>query len=374
MKAALITEIASPYQIGEVAIDRPLGREVLVEVKASGLCHSDMHIAANDFGLPVPLLLGHEVAGVVTEVGPDVTSVAVGDHVAACVVASCGMCAQCRVGHATACLRPDSLQRPTGSPLAVSYQGAPLGLIAGVSGFAEYTLTHENQLAVIPKDIPFDRAALLGCGVVTGAGAVLNSARVQFGETVAVIGCGGVGLNAVQAAALAGASQVIAIDLQTSKLDLAKKFGATDVVNPADGDTVEQVRALTGGFGVDHAFEVTGLQFTLKQALDMIGHFGTAYIIGMQKPGATVDVTIDPMNPLALSPREAGLRGVNMGSVNPKRDIARFAKLYLQGRFNLDDLVSRTIDIGDINKGYEELKSGAIARTVITSFNAATVI
>lgn len=370
MKAALITQIGQPYEIGSIDIAAPIGREVLVEVKASGLCHSDLHISENDYGFPLPLVLGHEVAGVVTQVGPDVASIKVGDHVVACLVTACGVCNQCIQGHPTACLNPGANARAEGEAPRLSQDGKPLFQFSGISGFAEQVLAHENMLVAIDKAVPFDRAALLGCGVVTGAGAVLNSAKVRFGQTVAVIGCGGVGLNAVQAAALAGAERVIAIDLQPSKLELAKKFGATDVVNPADGDTVEQVRALTDGRGVDHAFEVIGVKQTLIQATQMLDHFGTAYIVGMQKPGATLEVISDPTNPAGLLNNEQSVRGIMMGTTNFKIDVPRYAKMYLQGRFNLDDLVSNTIDIGDINVGYEALQGGGVARSVITSFNA----
>lgn len=235
-----------------------------------------------------------------------------------------------------------------------------------MAGFAEQALFPEHLLAAISKDVPFDRASLLGCGVVTGAGAVIRTAKVRFGDTVAVFGAGGVGLNAIQAAALSGASKVIAIDLQPTKLDLAKKFGATHLVNPADGDTVEQVRALTDGQGVNHAFEVIGLIPTLEQATQVLDHGGTAYVVGMQRPGSRLSVNVDPMDLSSLLRREQSVKGVKMGSTNFKLDIPLYAELYLQGRFNLDDLVSTTIGLEDINEGYAELEKGKVARSVIT--------
>jgi len=373
VKAALINTIATPYELADVEVGSPTGREVLVEVKGSGLCHSDLHLADNDYGMPLPLMLGHEIAGVVTEVGPDATMVKVGDHVVACVVPSCGRCVPCSLGNPTACENAGSFGRDEGAPARYTRDGEPVTQAFGIGGFSEYVLTHEAQVVSISKDVPFDRAALLGCGVVTGAGSVINSAKLRFGQTAVIIGCGGVGLNAVQGAALAGARKVIAVDLQQGKLELAKKFGATDVVNPADGDPIEQVRALTGGKGVDHAFEVIGLKPTLEQAVGMLGHFGTAYVVGMQKPGGRIEMNTDPMDPASILQGEQAIRGVFMGTTNFRYDVPLFAEMYLQGRLNLDDLVSKTVDIGFLNKGYEELKGGGVARNVITTFNADSI-
>lgn len=366
VKAALITKTNSPFEVHDIDIDRPLGNEVLIDVKGSGLCHSDLHIARNDYGIPLPLLQGHETAGIVTALGPDVRSLKVGDHVVACNVGVCGHCDRCLDGRPNGCRNKGNVDRQPDQGSRVTWEGQPVTTLGGMSGFAEQALFPEHLLAVVSKDIPFDRAALLGCGVVTGAGAVIRTAGVRFGDTVAVFGAGGVGLNAVQAAALSGASKVIVVDLQSGKLDLARKFGATHTVNPADGDTVEQVRALTDGRGVDHAFEVIGLVPTLQQATQVLDHNGTAYVVGMQRPGATLSINVDPMDLDSLLRREQSVRGVMMGSTNFKLDIPLYAELYLQGRLNLDDLVSNTIDLVDINEGYAELEKGKVARSVIT--------
>lgn len=366
MQAALLTELNRPYEIHEVDLSDPIGNEVVVEIKGAGLCHSDLHMAQNDYGIPLPTLLGHENAGVVVALGPEVRSLKVGDHVVACLVGVCGHCDQCLNGYPAGCRFAGATGRDAKQGAKVHWNGRPVTTLGGMGGFAEHALFPEHLLVSINKDVPFDRASLLGCGVVTGAGAVIRSAQVRFGETVAVFGAGGVGLNAIQAAALSGASKVIAIDLQDGKLDLAKKFGATDVVNPNSGDTVEQVRALTNGRGVDHAFEVIGLVSTLKHATQVLDHRGTAYIVGMQRPGAELTLNVDPMVPSGILMKEQSLRGVMMGSTNFKLDIPLYAEMYLKGRFNLDDLVSANIALGDINEGYAELQTGKVARTVIT--------
>jgi S-(hydroxymethyl)glutathione dehydrogenase / alcohol dehydrogenase len=364
--AALITEIAKPFEIGEVEVDTPIRDEVLVEVKASSLCHSDLHLAHNDYGLPLPILLGHEFSGIVREVGPEVKSVNIGDHVVACVVPSCGTCDRCAAGWPSGCRNSQGLGRTPDENPRISFQGEATTPIQGLSGFTQFTLLGEKNLVTVNKEIPFDRASLLGCGVVTGAGAVLRSARVQAGETVAVFGAGGVGLNAVQAASLVGARRVIVVDLQQNKLELAKKFGATDLVNPADGDAIEQIMAITEGRGVDHAFEIIGIMPTLQQAVQSLGHRGTAYVVGMQKPGAALSVNVDPMDTTSILQGEKAVRGVMMGSTNFKLDIPLYADLYAQGRYNLDDLVEKNISLDEINRGYEELETGRIARNVIT--------
>lgn len=360
MKVAVVREPGGSFEVAEAQLDDPRDYEVLVDVRASGLCHSDLKVAEQGL-VPSPMVLGHEIAGVVSAIGALVTDVAIGDHVAACLVPSCYRCDNCRTGKPFACLRPELIYRRPGDDPRLTVEGEPVDQFWGLSGFAEQVLTHENQLVVIPREIGFDVACLLGCGVVTGAGAVVNTAGVRFGDTVAVFGAGGVGLNVVQAAALSGAKRVVVVDLQPGKLELAKRFGATDLVNPADGDSVEQIRAVTGGLGVDHAFEVIGLKPTAMQALASTKKGGQAYLIGLQRPGTSqaVDFDLDLMAP------QAGLRGVHMGSVNAKHDIPLYADLYLQGRFDLDDLVSRRIGLDEIDEGYELLKKGEVARSVI---------
>ena len=363
VKAAVLNKVSGQFQIENIHIAAPEGREVLVQIKASGLCHSDLHMAENDFGVPLPAVFGHELAGVVAAIGPGVHEFAVGDHVVASLVQFCGHCEACLAGRTYQCRHPEeTLRAPEATP-RLDKDGKPLTQVFGTAGFAEQALVHEHQLAKVPKELPFPQACILGCGTVTGAGAAINTAGIRPGETVVVIGVGGVGLNVISGARLAGAAQIIAVDMQPMKEALARKFGATHFVHAGEGDVVETVRTLSNG-GVDHAFEVIGLKPTSEQAIQMARNGGGAYMIGVHKPGGSiaVDVLTD------LISRQVTVKGVYMGSSNIKHDIPMYADLYLQGRFNLDDLISREIGIDDINEAYEELKGGAIARSVITSF------
>jgi S-(hydroxymethyl)glutathione dehydrogenase/alcohol dehydrogenase len=363
MKAAVLNKIAATFEVEDIEIDKPKGREVLVEVKASGLCHSDLHMAENDFGVPLPAVFGHELAGIVKEIGPDVREFRVGDHVVGSLIQYCGHCEACLDGRTYQCAHPEETLRAAEDGQRLTRDGAPLTPVFGTAAFAEYALVHENQLARVPDELPFPQASILGCGCVTGAGAAINTADVKPGDTVAVIGVGGVGLNVISGARLAGAGRIIAIDTQPAKEALARKFGATDFIDATDGNAVKAVRALTGG-GVDHAFEVIGLKSTSEQSIKMARKGGGAYLIGVHKPNApiNVDVLVD------LITNQVTVKGVYMGSTNIKHDIPMYADLYLRGRFNLDDLISKEINIAEINDAYQELKKGAIARSVITSF------
>jgi S-(hydroxymethyl)glutathione dehydrogenase / alcohol dehydrogenase len=361
VKAAVTRHAGAPFVIEDVGIDRPHGHEVLLDVAASGLCHSDLYVAQRGLGVPMPIVLGHEVAGVVRETGPLVTDIAVGDHVAACLVPSCGRCASCRRGLPYRCQDPDAIYRRAGEPPRLSHADHDVAQFWGLSGFAEQVLTHENQLVAIPREVPMDRACLLGCAVVTGVGAVVNTARVRFGETVAVFGCGGVGLNAIQAARLSGAARIVGIDLIPAKLELALRFGATDVIDASRGHAAERVRELIRG-GVDHAFEVIGRPETVTQAARSLAKGGTAYLVGIHQPRATTELELDG----DFMVNQSALRGVHMGSARFKLDVPLYAELYLQRRLNLDDLISQVIGLDGINDAYAELERGSIARSVVT--------
>jgi S-(hydroxymethyl)glutathione dehydrogenase/alcohol dehydrogenase len=364
MKAAILRQFNGIFDIEDITIDKPIGHEVLVQVKASGLCHSDLHAAKHDLGFfPVPSVFGHELAGIVAEVGPDVSDFSVGDHVVACLVRFCGHCSPCNSGHSYHCAHPDDTLRAPAQRQRLSQDGRPIHQIYGLAGFAEQALVHENQLVKVPDAMPFPQAAVLGCATVTGAGAAINTASIKAGDTVAVIGAGGVGLNVISGAKLMGATRIIAIDLNGSKLDLAKRFGATDVVDAGKTDPIEAVNALTGG-GVDHAFEVVGLVSTTLQAIRIARRGGGAYLIGVHQPGSKIE--LDVLGDILVPQRR--LEGVYMGSTNIKRDIPMYADLYIQGRLNLDDLISNEISIGEINEAYRQLGHGAIARSVITRF------
>jgi len=362
VRAAVVNAFGRGFDIEDVEIAEPIGREVLVDVKASGLCHSDLHFAVSDFGMVPPMILGHEVSGIVSQIGPDVTEFAVGDHVVGSLVQFCGACAACLSGHTVSCLRPEETLRTADAPPRLSRNGEPILAAMGTAGFAEQALIHENQLVKIDPAVPFPEASVLGCGTITGAGAVLNAAGVRAGDTVAVIGLGGVGLNVVSGARLVGASRIIGVDVNDEKLELARAFGATDGVNAGDGDAVAAVRAISDG-GVDHAFEVIGRKETAEQAVAMLRVGGTASLIGIHGVGATIEIDVN-----GLLREQKKVNGVYMGASNIKRDIPFYASLFLQGRFNLSDLISSEIAIDDINDAYEKLHSGKTARTVITRF------
>jgi len=363
MKAAVLNASNGIFDVEDIQIDQPKGREVLVEVKASGLCHSDLHMAESDFGVPLPAVFGHELAGVVKGIGPDVREFTIGDHVVGSLIQYCGHCEACISGRTYQCEHPEETLRDAAQGQRLSRDGQAVTPVFGTSAFAEYSLVHENQLVKVPDALPFPQAAILGCGCVTGAGAAINTANVKPGDTVAVIGVGGVGLNVISGARLAGASRIIAIDMQPAKEALARKFGATDFIDAGAGNAVERVQQLTEG-GVDHAFEVIGLKATSEQAIKMARKGGGAFLIGVHKPGSSISV--DVLGDLLLN--QVTVKGVYMGSTNIKHDIPMYADLYLQGRFNLDDLISKEINVAQINEAYEELKTGKIARSIITSF------
>lgn len=364
MKAAVLNTIAGQFEVEQVEIDSPRGREVLVEVKASGLCHSDLHMAEADYGTPLPAVFGHELAGVVKEIGPDVHEFKVGDHVVGSLIQYCGHCEACLDGRTYQCEHPQETMRGRNDPPRLTRDGKPVFPVFGTAAFAEFALVHENQLAKVPDAIPFPQASILGCGCITGAGAVINTAKARPGDTIAVLGIGGVGLNVLSGARLAGASRIIAIDTQPAKEELARRFGATDFIDASKTDSVAKVKELTGGRGVDHAFEVIGLSKTSEQVIQMVRKGGGAYMIGVHKPGSTI--SIDALQTFIMG--QVNVKGVFMGSTNIKHDIPMYAELYMQGRFNLDDLISREINVSEINDAYEELKKGAVARSVITSF------
>src|SRR5437867_4788015 len=345
MNALVLNAIGHGFDFENVDIAAPIGREVLVDVHASGLCHTDLLFATHDF-VPTPSVLGHEVAGVVAAVGPDVAQIRVGDHVVGSLAQACGACARCLSGRSFQCRHPEStLRRPADAP-RLTRNGVGLFQGFGLGGFAERALIHENQLAVVPKKLPFAQAALLGCGVVTGAGSVLHTANVRAGDSVVVFGAGGVGLNAVSGARLAGASRIVVIDIQQKRLDAARRFGATDVIDSTKSKPVEAVRDLLPG-GADHVFDLVGLKSVAEQGLAMLAVGGGLYLVGVARPDVEIGLNI-----VSAIDRQKRVQGVNFGSTNAKRDIPMYAELYLQGRMNLDDLVSKRIALRDVNDGY----------------------
>lgn len=363
VKAAVVDAAGAGFKISEVELAQPQGREVLIDVRASGLCHTDLTIATQDVGVfPMPVLCGHEVAGMVADTGPQVTEFQAGDRVAACLVQSCGTCAVCLAGRPYQCPRGAMLMRGADQAPRITRAGEPITQAFGLGGFAAQALIHENQLVKIHAETPFPQAALLGCGVVTGAGAVLNTAQVRPGDTVAIIGAGGVGLNAVTAASLVGAARIIAIDIHDATLQKARRFGATDVINSATTNSVEAVRDLLPG-GVDGVFDFVGLGEVTSEALKMLTVGGTLYLIGVSRTDSQVVVNL--VDAVLKQPRVVG---VNTGSANFKRDIPLYSRLYLDGRFELDALVSAEISLDQIESGYQQLADPDVSRVVITRF------
>jgi S-(hydroxymethyl)glutathione dehydrogenase/alcohol dehydrogenase len=361
MKTLLVNALGRGFDFEDVEIATPIGREVLVNVQASGLCHTDLLFATYDI-VPTPAVLGHEVAGIVAAVGPDVAQFRVGDHVVGSLAQSCGACARCLTGRSFQCKHPEStLRKPADAP-RLSRNGIGLFQGFGLGGFAEQALIHENQLALVPKELPFAQAALLGCSVVTGAGSVLNAANVSAGDSVVIFGAGGVGLNAVSGARIAGASRIVVIDIQEKRLEEARRFGATDVIDSTKTKPVEAVHDLLLE-GADHVFDFVGLKSVAEQGLAMLSVGGGLYLVGVAKPEVNLDLNI--FDSIGGQKR---VQGVNFGSTNAKRDIPMYAELYLQGRINLDDLVSKTIALRDVNEGYAALKDGSLNRVVVTSF------
>jgi S-(hydroxymethyl)glutathione dehydrogenase/alcohol dehydrogenase len=360
MKAAVLREVGKPLQIEDVKIGKPGPHEVLIRTAAAGVCHSDLHFVEGKYPFPLPAVLGHESAGVVEQVGSEVRTVKVGDHVITCLSAYCGHCESCLTGHMSLCVSPDTKRGKGDEPrLFREDAGAPnMNQFLNLSSFAEMMLIHEHACVAIRKDMPLDRAALIGCSVTTGVGAVIHTSNVRPGETVVVIGCGGVGLAAVNGAAIAGAGRIIAVDRIGSKLNLAKHFGATDVVDASADDPVKAVLELTGG-GVHHSFEAIGLKQTAEQAFKMLRRGGTANIIGMIPVGTTIE--LHGADFLGVKRIQGSLMGSNRFPV----DMPRFVDFYMSGKLKLDEMISRRIPLSGVNEALEELKTGELARSVI---------
>jgi S-(hydroxymethyl)glutathione dehydrogenase/alcohol dehydrogenase len=363
-RAAVLFEAKQKLSIEHVDVADPRMGEVLVHMAAGGVCHSDLHVMKGDLSAPLPAILGHEGSGVVAAVGTGVKDVLPGDHVIPLWRLSCGECEYCTGGRPALCTAGIEIRRTgtlPGGGTGFSLKGREIKRFGGVSTFSEYSVIPEKALLKIPKEFPLDRAALLGCAVITGFGAVVNAAQVRTGSLVAVFGAGGVGLNVIQTAALAGAGMVVVVDLKDNKLEYAKQFGATHVVNGSKGDAVEQVRALTGDRGVDYAFEVVGLPVTMRQAFDVLARRGVAVVVGIGPTTAEVAI---PVIPLAWEDRV--LMGSLYGSARPRIDIPKLMDLYRAKKLKLDELLTRTYPLEQINEAYEALERGEVARSVVT--------
>jgi S-(hydroxymethyl)glutathione dehydrogenase / alcohol dehydrogenase len=357
MQAAVALEPQGTVVIEEVDLAKPGPGEVLVKLMASGVCHSDWHILKGEWGDRFfPVVLGHEGAGVVEAVGDSVRNVRAGDHVILSWRTSCGLCEMCQKGWPVLCDRsPTVSARPT-----LRSKNSEVGLAGGLGTFAEYALVAEVAAVPIDKDMPFAQASLVGCGVTTGVGAVINTAGVEPGATVAVFGCGGVGLNCIQGATIAGASQIIAVDMLDNKLEMAKGFGATDTVNASREDPVERIRDLTGGPGVHYAFEAIGLvEAPFLQS-----------ILCTRKRGVTVWVGHAPLNtPVTIDARtlmqEKTVIGSLYGSARPHIEFPRLLNLYREGRLKLDELITKSFPLSGVNEAFGALGRGEVARSVL---------
>jgi S-(hydroxymethyl)glutathione dehydrogenase / alcohol dehydrogenase len=361
IEAAVFRKVLEPLTIEAVDIDRPQRREVLVRTVATGVCHSDLHVVDGNgrFPLDRPIVLGHEGAGIVEATGEDVTTVRPGDHIVACLSGFCGTCPQCLSGHPNLCTG-GIVTRPDSAPPRLSQEGRPVRQFIGISSYAEKMLLHENSIVRIDPDLPLDRACLVGCGVLTGVGAALRSSGLEAGQTVAVYGCGGVGLSIVQGARIGGARQIIAVDMFPQKEEMAKRAGATDFVNASAEDPVKAVRRLTGGLGVDHAFEAVGLAKLCRQAIESLAVRGTATIVGVLPPDAEIAFPW-----MAIRP-ECKVQTSRMGGNRFRYDIPMYLDFYKQGRLDLDAMVTKKGHLGDINEAFRAMKAGEVARTVLT--------
>jgi alcohol dehydrogenase len=359
---------SKPLAIEELDLDRPGPGEVLVRIGAAGLCHSDLSVINGDRPRPTPMVLGHEAAGVVEEVGPvegeaGGSALQPGDHVVFVFVPSCGHCEPCTTGRPALC-EPGAVANGSGTLLSGARRlhrsnGAPVNHHLGVSAFAERATVSRRSLVKIDRELPLAEAALFGCAVLTGVGAVINTARVSAGSTVAVIGLGGVGLAALLGAVAAGARQIIAIDLAEEKLAFAEELGATATVNAGDPDAVDQVRTATSG-GVDFAVELAGSAKALDLAFRLTRRGGTTVAAGLPPPTATM-----PLAPVTLVAEERTLKGSYIGTAVPSRDIPRFIELYRRGRLPIDRLVSGTLPLDEINDGFDRLHEGKAIRQVV---------
>jgi NDMA-dependent alcohol dehydrogenase len=360
-KAVVCRELNKPISVETIEVESPRRGEVMIEIGACGVCHSDLSATNGTIPLPPPLVLGHEAAGKICEVGEGVSDIAVGDTVVVSWIPMCGKCRYCVMGRPALCdmSARATITLPDGTSRIKGSDGKPLNHFAGVSVMAEYATVHRDNVIPIDPSIPLDKAAIVGCAVMTGVGAALNTARVEPGSSCAVFGSGGIGLNVIQGCALAGAERIIAVDLSDKKLEFARAFGATHTVNPGGGDAVAKVMELTGG-GADYAFECIGLSATIQQAYNAIRKGGTAVVVGVSRPTDVVQ-----LGAFLMPFQEKVLTGSMYGSARPAIDFPRLLNLYKGGRLKLDELVTATYSIDDAPRAFADLEAGANARGVI---------
>jgi S-(hydroxymethyl)glutathione dehydrogenase / alcohol dehydrogenase len=365
ISAAVLTGVDQPLTVRhDVEVEAPHGGEIRIRVAACGVCRSDLSMQDGTTPVPMPVVLGHEASAIVQEVGDGVTDLTPGDHVVVSWVPQCGACYFCRRGQPNLCQAADAVLLAggllDGSP-RLRLDGAPLFQMCGVGTYAEETVVAACAAVKIPDDVPLDIAALFGCSVLSGVGAALNTATICPGDSVAVVGCGGVGLNVIQGARIAGAAVIVAVDVHQAKLDTAREFGATHTVDATRADPANAVRDLTGQRGADVAFEVLGLQHTIEQTVDMTRRGGQAVLVGI--PALEVMLTLPAFLGYVL--QERTVKGCWYGSSDLRRDVPRFLDLYRLGDLRLDELVSRRIGLGDVNNAMAAMKAGEVSRSVI---------
>jgi len=358
--AAVLYDVRKPLVVEDVDLLEPGPHEVLVRWKANGVCHSDLHVMTGDYPHPLPVVLGHEAAGIVEKIGPGVESVAPGDHVCSSYIPSCGKCWYCIGGQPTMCALRDKPRwfMLDGTP-RFQKNGQGLHHFLQVSGYATHAVLPDVSVIPIRKDAPLDVVCLVSCGVLAGAGPVFNRAKVPPGASVAVWGCGGVGLNTIQAAKLVGAGKIIAVDVVKQKLDWAQEFGATHVVDASKDDPIARVQALSGTGGVDFAFEVVGTQKTIEQALLATHRGGTCVIVGVSPAGTKVSV--DP----SLFLQQRVLTGSSFGAGHQRTDVPMLIDLYMSGRYRLDELITRRVALGELNHAFDLMLRGEVKRSVV---------
>jgi S-(hydroxymethyl)glutathione dehydrogenase/alcohol dehydrogenase len=362
MRAAVLRQIGMPMAIEEVTLADPKPGEALVRIVATGVCHSDYHVIKGEWASPLPIVLGHEASGVVEAVAEGVTQARPGDHVVLSFSPNCGQCVYCTAGRPHLCSGYRHV--PRGGLLdgtsRLSRGEETIYTFGRMSSFAEYAVVPGQSLIPIRRDAPLDKAALVGCAAMTGVGAALNTARIEPGSTVMVVGCGGVGLNCIQGARLASAARIIAVDVADDKLAFARRFGATDVVNSRRDDPVAVARDLTDGLGVDYALEAIGLKTTIEQCYHAVRRGGVAVVVGMAPDGVEASI---PARTIAGD--EKTLKGCFYGSTRARIDMPRLIDFYMDGRLLLDELVTRTYPLEQINAAFDDLGRGGVGRGLL---------
>ena len=362
-RTAVLYAPGEPIRVEEIELDPPKAHEVQVKMVAAGICHSDYHIIAGELPAYLPIALGHEGAGIVEEVGEGVTDLKPGDHVVLSFIPACGKCSYCTSGHANLCnLGASILMGPQlDGTFRMHSNGADIGQMCVISTFSERTVVSDMSVVKVADYYPLNKAVLVGCGVPTGVGAVIHRAKVPAGSTVMVVGCGGIGMNAVQGAAIAGARMIIAVDVVDFKLEEAKKFGATHTINAKTQDVVQTVRDLTWGLGVDYAFEAIATPATIGQAYACTGKNGTVVVIGLT-PYTAESI---PVPPLDLVLYQKTIMGTLYGDSQPRNDIPNLLKMYEVGKLKLDELITRTYTLDQVNEAYADMIAGKNLRGVI---------